>query len=261
MEAADATDEKRPMNSAMEKGVALMETLGESPRGLSTTEMAALTGLPKQTVHRVARQLEELGLIARQLGSDRFVVAGRLRRLGRTALMAIDQTQVIHQILSDLVAEIGETCNIGVLDGTEVIYIDRVECHWPLRVQLRPGSKVPVHCTAIGKLLLAHLGAERLGRLIPKLSLTRYTPNTIIAPDALGKALEEIRADGYSVNAEEDSLGLAALAVPIRNAGGEVCAGLAVHAPTARLSLTEMIERRPLLEAAAHRLADELFSF
>lgn len=255
----DKQDDNRVTGSALEKGFILLEALSDSPRGLSTTEMAALTGLPKQTVHRVVRQLEALGLILRQLGSDRFAVAGRLRRLGRAALMASDQTQVTGQVLSALVAQIGETCNIGALDGNEVIYVDRVECHWPLRVQLRPGSHVPAHCTAIGKLLLAHLPTAAFKRLLPRLPLTRYTPNTLTTPEALDHALADIRDQGYSVNMEEDSLGLAALAVPIRDADGAVCAGLAVHAPTARLPLPELLAQRPHLEAAASHLSEELF--
>lgn len=252
-------EETRTLNSALEKGITILEILSKSPRGLSTTEVSALTGLPKQTVHRVVRQLEELGLILRQLGSDRFAVAGRMRRLGRAALMAVDQTQVTHEILSDLVGRVDETCNIGALDGTRVIYIDRVECHWPLRVQLRPGSHVPAHCTAIGKLLLAHLDKANLRRLLLRLELPRYTPSTITTIAELEMALADIREVGYSVNAEEDSLGLAALAVPIRDADGVVCAGLAIHAPTARLPLPELLTQRPRLEAAAARLSTELF--
>lgn len=258
--AMDMPGETRPLNSALEKGITILEALSESPRGLSTTEVSALTGLPKQTVHRVVRQLEELGLILRQLGSDRFAVAGRMRRLGRAALMAVDQMQVTHEILSNLVGVVGETCNIGALDGTQVIYIDRVECHWPLRVQLRPGSHVPAHCTAIGKLLLAHLDETILRRLLLRLELRRYTPNTITTTAELELALADIREGGYSVNAEEDSLGLAAIAVPIRDMNGVVCAGLAVHAPTARMPLSELLAQRPRLEEAAARLSTELFS-
>lgn len=162
-------------------------------------------------------------------------------------------------MLDALVAELGETCNIGVLDGGEVLYVDRVECHWPLRVQLRPGSRVPVHCTAIGKLLLAHLGAAQRRQLLATLPLTPFTPNTLVTVPELDRALERIRHDGVSINREEDSLGLNAMAVPVRGSDGKVLAGLAVHAPTARLPLERMLECRTRLEDAAARIGKLLF--
>ncbi|WP_020202177.1 MULTISPECIES: IclR family transcriptional regulator [Cupriavidus] len=250
----------RTTGSALEKAVGILETLGEQVRGLSLAELAEFTGMPKQTVHRIVRQLEELDLLAREAGGDRFIFGARLRQLGVAALSAPRQSLATRQILTELVDEIGETCNIGVLDGEEVLYVDRVECHWPLRVQLRPGSRVPSHCTAIGKLLLAHLSGAQRRELLPRLALTAYTRNTLATVPALEAALAQIRSQGYAINQEEDSLGLNAMAVPVRDAAGKVLAGLAVHAPSARLPLDEMLARRPLLEAAAGRVASVLFN-
>lgn len=250
----------RTTGSALEKAVGILEALAEQIRALSVSELAELTAMPKQTVHRVVRQLEELNLVTREAGTDRYVFGGRLRRIGVAALSAQPQTIATRQILAELVAQIGETCNIGVLDGAEVFYVDRVECHWPLRVQLRPGSRVPSHCTAIGKLLLANLPGAQRRQLLPQLELTRYTPNTLVTVPELEAALADIRRQGYAINREEDSLGLNALAVPVRGATGKVLAALAVHAPSARLLLADMLARRPLLEAAAAKVAEVLFS-
>lgn len=249
----------RTTGSALEKAVGLLEALGEQARALSLSELAELSGMPKQTVHRVVRQLEHLDLVAREAGADRYIFGARLRQIGVAALCAPRPSLATRQILTELVDEIGETCNIGVLDGQAVLYVDRVECHWPLRVQLRPGSRVPSHCTAIGKLLLAHLPAAQRRQLLPQLELTPYTPNTLGTIEALEAALAQVRAQGYAINQEEDSLGLNALAVPVRDSAGKVLAGLAVHAPTARLPLSEMLARRPLLEAAAVKVAEVLF--
>lgn len=246
--------------SALEKAVLVLEALTDQVRGLSISEIAELTRMPKQTVHRVVRQLDELGMVAREGIGDRYGFGGRLRQLGRAALASPRQSLATRPILDDLVAELDETCNIGVLDGGEVLYVDRVECHWPLRVQLHPGSRVPAHCTAIGKLLLAHLPTAHRAHLLAALPLTAYTPNTLVEVPTLEAALAQIREDGYAINREEDSLGLNALAVPVRGASGKVLAGLAVHAPTARLPLDEMLARRSLLEAAASRIATALFS-
>lgn len=255
---SDLNDAKST-GSALGKGLVILETLAESTRGLSVAEMLTRIDLPKQTVHRVVGQLEDLGLIARGHGGDRYHFADRLRRLAQTVLTNGAQTHITHRILTDLVGELGETCNIGVLDGTEVLYIDRVECHWPLRMQLRPGSRVPAHCTALGKLLLAHLEPTRARYLLKGLPLEQFTPHTLVTADALESALETIRKQGYAVNEEEDFLGLSALAVPVRDASGRVMAGLAVHAPIARFPLSRMLERSHLLEEAAQRVGAALF--
>ncbi|CAG2129174.1 Pectin degradation repressor protein KdgR [compost metagenome] len=255
----EENERTRTTGSALEKAVGILEALGEHVRALSLSELAELTTMPKQTVHRVVRQLEELGLIARETGSDRFIFGARLRQIGVSALSAPRQSLATRQILTELVAEIGETCNIGVLDGEQVLYVDRVECHWPLRVQLRPGSRVPSHCTAIGKLLLAHLPGAQRRELLPRLELAAFTRNTLVTVPDLEAALATIRGQGYAINQEEDSLGLNAMAVPVRDASGKVLAALAVHAPTARLPLDEMLARRPLLEAAAGKVAEILF--
>lgn len=259
MRDSEDNNDARTTGSALGKGLTILEALGDGARGLSIAEIVARTDLPKQTVHRVAGQLEELGLIARDHGGDRYRFAGRLRRLARSVLTSGAQTLNTRRILTDLVGELGETCNVGILDGAEVLYIDRVECHWPLRMQLHPGSRVPVHCTALGKLLLAHLEPDRVQSLVNSLPLEQFTPHTLVTPDALQSALKTIREQGYAVNEEEDFLGLSALAVPVRDISGRVMAGLAVHAPIARFPLSKMLERRGLLEEAAQRIGAELF--
>lgn len=259
METSDDVGPVQNTGSALEKGVMVLEALTGQDRGLSVSEIAEATQMPKQTVHRVVRQLEQLGMILREPLGDRYVFGSRLRRLGRDVLAGPRQRLATRPVLDALVAELGETCNIGVLDGGEVLYVDRVECHWPLRVQLRPGSRVPVHCTAIGKLLLAHLGAAQRRQLLATLPLTPFTPNTLVTVPELDKALERIRHDGVSINREEDSLGLNAMAVPVRGSDGKVLAGLAVHAPTARLPLERMLECRTSLEEAAARIGRLLF--
>src|SRR3546814_18752046 len=96
-------------------------------------------------------------------------------------------------ILEQIVETVGETCNVGVLDGSEVVYLDRVECDWPLRTQLRAGSRVPLHCTGMGKLFLATLPARARRRIIESLTFTRYTDTTIPDPTSFEAAPKIIR--------------------------------------------------------------------
>ena len=132
----------------------------------------------------------------------------------------------------------GETCNLTALSGAEVIYLDRVETAFPLRLDLRPGSRVPLHCSASGKLFLAHLPRAQRERLLDGLDYQRFTAHTLADRDALEAELERIRREGHSVDAEEFIDGLVCVAVPVRDEpDGPVRCAVALQAPAVRMSL------------------------
>lgn len=245
---------QKESGSALQKAVLVLDALFESDQPMNLAELSATLDLPRQTVHRVVRQLEELDLIRRDFARDHFSVGSRMLALSLNAIGVSWRAAPMRAVLKDLVATVGETCNIGVLDRDEVVYIDRVECEWPLRVQLRPGSRVPVHATAIGKLLLAHLPSRTRRRLIEAAPLPCLTPNTIVDPARLEAEFKAIRRTGYATNNAENVSGLIALAVPVHDGEGRVVAGLAVHAPDARMSVAQAETHLPTLRAVAAKL-------
>lgn len=252
-------DQKTGTNSAISRSFDLLNLLSQQLRPISTQEISLELGIPRQSVHRLIVQLESLGIVAREIGSDRFSTGPRLQALSLACLSSHLQTASSHAILERLVGEVGETCNIGMLDGGQVFYLDRVECDWPLRVQLRPGSRVPAYCTAIGKLLLAFAESKVRQKILAKTELRALTDNTITDPVLLDLAFEEIRTRDFSINNEEDSAGLIAIAVPIRDPAGAVIAGLGMHAPTARVSIERAKGVLPKLRAAAEEIAATMF--
>jgi DNA-binding IclR family transcriptional regulator len=253
------TEMDKKSNGALGKALAILEAIAEDARPIAVPDIVDATGLPRQTVHRVLKQLEELGLVDRDPIRERFSPGERLAHLGMRSISARLSRGPAHKILVDIVNQIGETCNIGMMESNEVVYIDRVECDWPLRVQFHPGSRVPVHCTAIGKLLLAHMDEEARREVLSIAKLTRYTKHTMTDRRELEAHFELIRQQGYAVNDQEDAIGLVAVAVPIRNAEGEVVAGLAVHAPIPRFTVDDATKRLPLFNDAAIRIADAIF--
>jgi DNA-binding IclR family transcriptional regulator len=160
-----------------------------------------------------------------------------------------------HAILSRLVEELGETCNITVLDGSQVLYLDRVESPWPLRVHLQSGSRVPLTCTASGKLFLARLPKLRRDRLLAQMRFERHTDRTLVDRADLEQELERIRRSGYAVDNEEFLAGLLCVAVPVIDARGRAIAAVAVQAPVARLPRERAETTLPALERAARALA------
>jgi len=240
--------------SSAERSLRLLALLANEGRALTLAELAAQLGLPKGTAHRICTQLLATGFLARDVDERSFTVGPALRRLALDTLNHGVVRGLRHEVLSALVREVGETCNLTTLDGAQVLYLDRVEAQWPLRLTLDVGSHVPLHCTASGKLFLALMPAKARDAFIDGLPLERMTPNSIISADALRAECEAIAKQGHSRDNEEFIAGLVAVAVPVRDAAGAVRAALAVHAPTARMSMGDALQRIDALKAAAQKM-------
>ena len=244
---------------AVPKALRVLETVAGRKRALSIAEIAAALGLPQPTAHRIVGVLERLGFLGREPGRRRIVEGARLVGLSLDALQAAASSGSRHAVLAALAKKTGESCNLGVLAGGHVVYVDRVESQWPLGLRFEPGSRVPLHCTAIGKLLLAQLSAAALDAQLANGPLTRYTATTITEARRLRGELARIRRQGYSTDNQEFMSGVVCIAVPVsgpRNGG--VCAGLAISAAEARLTLAGVRRFLPDLRAAATRLARSL---
>lgn len=244
------------VSSALGKAMMVLETVIDRPEPVSIGALGMWLGLPKQTTHRIVQQLVDEGLLRRSPGSDGYSPGPRLRRLTEKTIARVIHDAPIRAILHELVEDLGETCNIGMLDGPEVVYLERVECDWPLRMQLQPGSRVPAHCTGIGKMLLASLDARSRRRVVESLPMTRYTDQTIVNADGLFAELKRVRRQGYALNDQENTAGMMGLAVPINGANGQTIAGLAVHAPIIRLAPDAALTKLPALNAAAEKIAN-----
>lgn len=234
---------------------ALLEEVARYERPVSQAEVIATSGLPKPTVYRLLSLLQRLGMLLREPKGKGYTVGPRLSALAVEVLMNSAPRAPRHAVLRALVDEIGETCNMTMLDGDEVVYIDRVETAWPLRAHLQPGSRVPIHCTASGKLFLSQLPARRRRHLMQAAPLKRYTETTITEPKKLERALARIRAEGFSTDNEEWLAGMIAVAVPVLDESGRVYAAVAVHAPEPRMTLEQAKRHLPALRRAADALS------
>lgn len=239
--------------SAISKAFRLLDIIVDSALPISLNDISAMSGLPKPSAFRMLMQLEEVGAIKRDQTGKRFMAGDALNALAVRTLAAATRAPAIREIMTRLVSRIGESCNLGILDGRDVLYLERIECDRPLRMHLRAGSRVPAHCTAMGKLLLAHMPESKARRFLEASELTAFTPNTVTDIDTLVAQFRDIRTSGASINREEFQLGLTGVAVPILIEGQGAVAGLAAHAPVFRMTADEAFERalEPLREAAA----------
>lgn len=234
----------------------MLEFIVRRATPVAPVEIAESLDLPKPTVYRMIENFEQLGLLQRQFGSKLVTVGPRLTDLAFDILRASMQYAPRRMIMEGVVGDVGETCNIGTIEANEIIYLDRVEAkHWPLRLQFGIGSRVPLHCTAIGKLFLAFLPALQRQALLDNLELRGFTPATITDRDRLAEELAAIREGKLSIDREEYLLGVVCVAYPIFDGNGYIRAGIAIQAPAARLPVSEAGRHRERLVLAAEKLS------
>lgn len=244
--------ESNQSNAAAVRAFRILEVLAQYEDGCGLAEVVQALDLPKQTVHRVVAQLQLAGLVIREPHGRRLQIASRLERFAINTLMNGPGRRERHLILRELVASIGETCNITALAGTDVVYLDRVETSWPLRMMLTPGSHVPLHATSSGKLLASLLPKTQRDRLLDQLVLRGLTENTIVDRAAFEQELAESRKRRVGLNRAEHLRGLNGIAVPVMVDRQRACATVAVQAPEARMTLEQLMVHVPRLQEAAH---------
>ena len=235
--------------------LALLEVIAARTRPFSLQDLVEETGLPKPTVHRMLQQLESAGMLQREGDGRHYSNAARLRRLAENLLLNDTLHGARHTVLRQLVEEVGESCNITALSGSEVLYLDRVETAAPLRFYLHPGSRVPVHCSASGKLFLAQMTPSQRRRLLEPAPLAAYTANTLTDPKRLASEIERVRRDGYALDNEEFLPGLMCVAVLVPAQSGRSNTGVAIQAPTLRMTPDKALQLLPALQRAARALA------
>ena len=225
---------------------------------MTPTEINRSIGLPKQTLHRMFSVLEEEGFLQREFDGRAFSPGPRLRAMSIGIMSSARARASRLAVMNALSSKIGETINLVVPDRLYMIYLDRVETNWPLRIQLPIGTQVPFHCTASGKLYLSTLPSYRLMPIINAGGFKKMAKRTITAPKKLAAEISRIREVGFSQDNEEFIDGMVAIATPVRDVNGRMVASLALHAPTPRMSIDEALTHIQDLRAAADELTSIL---
>jgi IclR family transcriptional regulator, acetate operon repressor len=251
---------KRPAGVRGRKGdvvsrlLSALEYVSQTDAPVTAADLAADRRIPRASAYRIFKRLEQERVLVPEPGGRGYGEGRRLTDLAVALLTSSTRHGARHRVLQRVVEELGETCNLTMLCGSEIVYIDRVETDWPLRMHLSPGSRVPIHCTATGKLLLSLLPARRMSELIRAAPLRRYTEYTVTDPDRFVAALRRVREESVGVDDEEFVAGMVGIAVPVLDREGQPRAALAVHAPKARFSVEHARQQLPVLRKAAAAL-------
>lgn len=238
----------------------LLEEVSRAGVPVTPADVVGALGLPKPTVHRLFHTAEEEGFLQRDIDGRSYGPGPRLRRLSVNTLSSQRLRTVRLSILNSVVEAMGETCNIAVPDREGMVYLDRIETKWPLRIQLPVGTQVPFHCTASGKMYLSSLNLRYLDRLLAAHALNKHTDMTFTDVKSLKAELAITRKRGFSTDNEEFMEGMVAVAVPIRDDQGRLVSTLSAHAPLQRHRLNDLIANVATLQDAAQKLTELLQS-
>ncbi|MGH3436168.1 MAG: IclR family transcriptional regulator [Sciscionella sp.] len=244
--------------SSVRNAARLLKEFRSRERELGVSELARRLGLGKSTVHRVLGTLSAEGMIEQNPVTGGYRLGIVMFELGEAVRVHMDLHTAVGPVLAALREETRESCQVGVLDGHDVVYVDRLESPQTLRLFNETGRRVPVHCTSSGKILVAHLPRDERDRFLEGAPMTALTPNTITDRAVLVEQLAKVRGRGWSEAVEEREIGVVSIAVPIRDVHGDVVAALSIGAPLARLGAAARRRLAPTLveagEAASRRL-------
>ncbi|MDB5772092.1 MAG: IclR family transcriptional regulator, pca regulon regulatory protein [Burkholderiales bacterium] len=247
------TSEDKEYVAGLEKGLAIIEAFGIRNGSLTLSEAAEITGHSRASARRSLLTLQRLGYV--ESDGKYFRLAPRVLRLGHAYLTSTSLAKLVQPILEAISERTHESSSLAVLDGTESVFLARAVTRRSLSSGLGLGSRLPAHCAATGRVLLAALPQEQAEQLLKRMARHRLTPHTRTEIPELLALLDEVRSQGYAVSNEELELGVRSIAVPIRDTAGRTVASMSMVAATSRHSLESVIRTLlPELESARRML-------
>jgi len=238
---------------SIERAFSLLEMLADAGGTLGLSQLAQQSGLPLPTIHRLLRTLVDLGYL-RQESSRQYVLGPRLIRLGDASSRMLSTWARPH--LAYLVDELGESANMALLDGDEIVYVAQVQSRHSMRMFTEVGRRVLPHCTAVGKAVMAEMDAQEVRDILRRTGMPRHTENTITDPDEFARQLEWSAEHGYAMDEGEQEVGVRCVAVAVPDAPSRLA--ISISGPAGRMT-EELVERAvPLLHRAGKELSAEL---
>lgn len=242
---------------AIDRAIAILNCFTEDRREMKLSDISDMLDLNKSTAHGIITTLKYHGLIDQDQETQKYRLGLHLMALGERVANSIDIIEISNPIIKDLCSKAGETVHLGTLDNMEVVYIDKMESNQSMRIFSAIGARNPAYSTGIGKALLAYVDEEKLEKTIPE-ELKSFTTNTITEKAKLLKELKNIRHNGYSMDNEENNIGLTCIAAPIFDSHGNAKYAISVSGPTIRMNYKKIEESKELVIDAAYKISEKL---
>jgi len=217
--------EPAAINQALDRGLQLLEQLAAEEHPQTLSNLSIETGIAASTLYRLLITLQRRGLVEFDSATQTWSIGIEAFRIGSAFRRRMNYLEASRQAMRELMTQTGETCNLGVLDGDDVVFLSQVETHHPIRAFFRPGTRGPLHASGIGKMLLAQLPSAARAAWIESQALHHLT-----------EELDTIKQRGWSLDDEENTLGMRCIAAAIFNEYGEAVAGISISGPTIRIN-------------------------
>jgi IclR family pca regulon transcriptional regulator len=251
----------RPVShsQSLERGLAILSSFKSARPVLGVSELAREIGLSRSTTHRYIATLATLGYVEQDLSTRKYRLGPRVLDLGFSAINSMELRELSAPHLQRLSDETGHTVNMAILDGPDIVYVERCRSarqgQRDIDLNLHVGSRLPAYCTSMGKVLLAYLPEDEVRSRLAGVDLAQRGPNTLTARKALYEELARVRSTGLAVNNEELAFGLRSIAAPVRGQSGQVAAAINLAAHRTWFSMESLVTR---LGPALRRTAAEI---
>jgi DNA-binding IclR family transcriptional regulator len=245
------------LTPAVVRSLDVLELFLDARHGLTAPEVVQRTGLPRTTAHELLTTLAERNYLRRDDRTSTYHLGLSVFRLGNAFAERLDLHSVGLRIAQSVAQECDETVHVGILEGSDVVYVCKVDSTQSVRMVSRMGGRVPASCTAVGKALLAHLPEAELKKLLRK-GLSKLTPKSITEPHVLANQLDQIRMSGTAFEAGESNPDVSCVAAPVRDHTGSVVAALSISVPDMRWNQRTPEEWGALASAGAAGFSTEL---
>lgn len=222
---------------SLERAFQILEQLSGHPGGMQITKLAEETNLSKSTVHRLLQTLITLKYVKQDSESERYTIGYRALYLSRNLIHSSAIIAQAKPLLQQLVEALNETVHLCIEEYEEVVYVDKIEANQTFRMSSRIGSRAPMYCTGVGKMILSGRTDEEIQDIMTRIAFIKKTEQTILSKEALVEEIQVIRRQGYAIDNIENENGIRCIAVPIRDFSGQIVASFSISGPSDRITI------------------------
>ncbi len=242
----------------LDKSLSILETMLRQGSAMSMTEISEKLGLYPSTTHRILDTLKHWGYVEQEPNNQRYQLGLKVIELGMAKLHQMDLAREATPYLKELVNQCNETVHLGVLEEGEVMYLAKEESSQTIRMISYVGKRAPLHCTALGKILLAYMSEEEREKILEDRELPRLTEKTITDKRELEKELGKVREQGFALDREENEKDVRCVAAPIRNHQGKVIAAISISSPIFRIDKNVQNNLKKVLIETSEKISKRL---
>lgn len=247
-----------PIIQSVDRALKILDLFDEHNTELKITEISERMMLHKSTVHSLLKTLKKHHYIEQDLENSKYKLGLKLFERGNFVMHSLDIRTLAKEYLNSLSQKTDLTVHLVILDGKEGVYIDKVESSSASVLYSRIGRRIPIHCSAVGKALVANKSNSELEKLLEDYQYIKRTDNTLTNKEDFLRELETIRETGYAIDNQENEPGVYCIALPVRNYTGKVVASISISSPVMKINEEKMKKNIDLLKLASNELSEKL---